>query len=300
MAIDPFFGSVLAAGANLAGGLVGGAMNASSNARSRDEAAANRQAQYEFAQYGTTWKALDAINAYKATGIHPLALLGVSGPTYSPVSSAFVSSPVGPAIAAMGQDISRGIHASADRELRAEAFAAQQVKDKLLVERGMLENQALRLQILSQEARMRQDASVGVAGPGTRFLVDGQGNSGLAPRGGLEGLVKVKPLEVSSADPAKNWQEPAAIVDHGWAKVSANEWKRVPSKDIKERIEELPMGGWEWYFRNNVWFDDKTPPFAAPRGMMWVRDPVQNLYRLVPHPDTTLYEGPLPPRSERR
>lgn len=278
MAIDPFFGSVLAAGANLAGGLLGSGAASDANKAAAENAAMNRQAQYEFAQYGTTWKALDVINAYKATGIHPLSLLGVAGPTYSPSSPAFVgSSGIGEAVSKMGQDISRGIYATADRQLREEARAAQVQRDALLLERGQLENQSLRLQILSQEARLRQESAPAVP-TGTRFLVDGQGEAAtLAPRGGLEGLVKVNPLGVTAVSPHGAESEPAAVSDFGWAYLGRNaegnqEWKRIPSKDIKDRIEDIPGAGWEWWFRNGVLpglISRYGPPMPAPKGYYW-------------------------------
>ena len=100
------------------------------------------------------------MNAYQESGINPLALLGVQGPTYSPVTPAFIGgNPVGEGIARAGQDISRGIHATADRELRAASLALQKKSMEDAAERGGLENELLRIKILSEMQRLNQKYS---------------------------------------------------------------------------------------------------------------------------------------------
>lgn len=149
-----------------ASSLIGGALNrsgsSSANERAAEQAEVARQDQERFAKLGLTWRAEDAINAYKKTGIHPLAMLGVQGATYTPVSAAFTPSGMGDSIARAGQDVSRAISANADRGLRQEQLDLQRAHANLLTERSGLENEALRLQIEQQKANLARSMTPGV------------------------------------------------------------------------------------------------------------------------------------------
>lgn len=219
MAIDPFFGSVLAAAANIGGGLIGGGSSSAANKRVEEQAEANRQAQLTAMQHGITWRAQDVMNAYKSTGIHPLALLGVQGPTYSPVSSAFAPSPVGESIGRAGQDIARGMHATADRDLRGAALELQRKALNDAAERGGLENDLLRVRIASEQARLVQANNPpvpdsGVNFPGVENRINPDVSLSRTPRGGY-------------------------VV--------------IPGKAVQERMEEMFGLGPEWFARNRAW-----------------------------------------------
>lgn len=85
-------GSLIGAGGNLAGALLGSS-----------DAAKNRALQKQFAQYGIRWRVEDA----KAAGLHPLYALGAQIPSYSPVHSEAPAQ-----LAEMGQNIGRAVQAT--------------------------------------------------------------------------------------------------------------------------------------------------------------------------------------------
>lgn len=82
--------------------------------RNRKTAHEQMDAQREFAQHGIRWKVEDA----KAAGLHPLAAMGASGASFSPV---MVGDTYGPAMAQAGQDISRAVEATRTQPERDEA-----------------------------------------------------------------------------------------------------------------------------------------------------------------------------------
>lgn len=85
-------GSLIGAGGNLLGGLLGSS-----------DAHKNRRMQKEFAQYGIRWRVEDA----KAAGLHPLYALGAQIPSFSPVHSEAPAQ-----LAEMGQNIGRAVQAT--------------------------------------------------------------------------------------------------------------------------------------------------------------------------------------------
>jgi len=264
MAIDPFFGSVLGAAASLAGGLVGGGSSRQANERAATEAAHNRQAQLLTAQHGISWRAADAMNAYKSTGIHPLALLGVQGPTYSPVSTAFTTSPVGEAIGRAGQEISRGIHATADRDLRAAALGMQEVALKQAAERGGLENELLRIKIASERALLAQQTKPAMPKAVNRWLIPGQIE---ASASGDVGGIKEKDMERTRSAPGRPGYEPGAVPGVGMLRMPDGTLMLTKSKDAQDRLEEDTLGSVKhWLLRTfgpqfapRAWFPSERP-----------------------------------------
>lgn len=277
MAIDPFFGSVLSAGTSLLGGLLGQESSRKANERAAEEAAHNRALQMKYAKLGVTWRAEDVMNAYQKTGIHPLALLGVSGPTFSPVTTSFMGgSPMGEGLARAGQDISRGLHATADRELRETALRFQEKAMQDAAVRGGLENELLRVRIASEAARLQQMTSPVMPSPvSNRWLVDGQNTELRAPV--AQGrLWKDQPLKRDMADPAQPHQESAAVTSLGWLKNSDGSYTAAKSKDAQERLEDDFWGSTKHFITNTVvpMFDPRSAgvPFPAPAGHHWYID----------------------------
>lgn len=233
MAIDPFFGSVLAAGTGLVGGILGQGSQAAANKQQEAQFNANLQQQIAYATRGLTWRAEDAMEAYKRTGIHPLAMLGVSGPTYSPmVSTSFGGSPIGEGIAKAGQDISRGLHATADRELRGKALAIQEAALNTSAERGYLENELLKTQIASQRMRLQQMSSPAVPNPGEQVNFPGV--------------------------------ERDVIPDTTVVRTPRGGYVVVPGKEVQSRMEEIFGLGPEWFVRNRAWL-------GTPEARQWVQ-----------------------------
>lgn len=236
MAVDPFFGSVLAAGTNLLGGLIGGGAKEAANKQQEAQFDYNARQQMAFATRGLTWRAEDAMEAYKRTGIHPLAMLGVSGPTYSPTFTAFDSSnPVGEGVARAGQDISRSINATADRELRGAALKLQEAALNTSAERGQLENELLKTRIASERMRLAQQSGPAMPKPGA-----------------------------SETDINFPGVEKQIIPDVTVVRTPRGGYVVVPGKEVQSRMEEMFGLGPEWFSRNRAWL-------ATPEAREWVQ-----------------------------
>lgn len=122
-----FFTSLVDSVAGSAGNLIGGLINRRANESAGNK---NRDLQMQFAKNGIRWKVEDA----KAAGLHPLFAL--SGNTVAASPSYVGDTSMGAAVANMGQDISRSIHATRTAPERA-----------LALEHANLQNEFLRAQI---------------------------------------------------------------------------------------------------------------------------------------------------------
>lgn len=275
--MDPsFFGSVLSGVSNLVGGFLGNEANRKANETAQENAVHQQNLQLEAAMKGISWKARDVMNAYKETGIHPLALLGTSGPTYSPVTVSQVGgSPLGESIGRMGQDISRSINATADRELRQRAMDMQ-------MERFTLENELLKARIGSEVARTNQMSAPAMPNPMTRrppMAVDGQGDS----------AIKLKQNEVTMQP--QPGIEPGLQPDMGFSQTPSGELVPIPSKEFKDRAEDMSWLPFTWFWRNYArpFFDpDNHHPrgkYAAPLGKIWTWDPLRGSWKLEDRPE---------------
>lgn len=257
MAIDPFFGTVLSAAASLGGSLLG------RDDKSSHNLAVQMQQQRQFARRGLTWRAKDAMRAYRETGLHPLAMLGVSGPTYTPMSLAFGDSGgIGEGIAKAGQDISRGLHATADRELREKALQVQEAMLDTNLERGQLENMLLRMQIASAQARLHQVSapampSVSPVPDVTRLIMDSFNTSRTDPT-----VSKNIPVRQFGDTPAGG-QVP--VMSKPMQEATEDDWMAKLAFFVSERL--LPQLGL-----------NKFPPQAAPKGYRWAYDVIKGYY----------------------
>lgn len=287
MAIDPFFGSVLSGAANIVGGLIGGENQRKANENARDAHLENLARQDEYAKRGVTYRVRDVMNAYNESGIHPLALLGVQGPTYSPSSPVFLGgNPVGEGLGRAGQDISRGLHATADRELRREALGMQ-------AERYKLENDLIRAKIASEIALTNQvQNSPAVPSVGQRYLIPGQGATGK--------LTKDDPLKRVISDPINPSTEPGAVTGVRWSRTPTG-WMPIKSKDTQEGMEDDFIGNIQWNVANRLipmvrhWVKEKfdVVPFPAPEGKRWRWSTWKSEYQLVDTDRYTAYEGKI-------
>lgn len=104
-------GPLIGAGASLLGGLFG-------QSSQQKIAEQNIKLQKQFAQEGIQWKVADA----KKAGVHPLYALGAQTASFSPVA---VGSPLGGAIADMGQNIGRAVEASRSPRDKAASYEAR-------------------------------------------------------------------------------------------------------------------------------------------------------------------------------
>lgn len=131
-------GALIGGAASLAGGLL------NNNAQAKN-AAADRKAQKEYAQNSVQWRAADA----KSAGLHPLATMGYSGSSYTPVGG---GSGMGTAVSQAGQQIGAAMSASPKNKLAQQLGASSMAVDAANVE--LL--QAQKLQILDGLRKSQQ------------------------------------------------------------------------------------------------------------------------------------------------
>lgn len=264
-------GDLFSAGANIIGGILG--KDSADSAREENKYAMERNfaAQREFAQMGLQWKVNDA----KAAGIHPIYALGGSGASFSPVSANFQADTSLPnAMAAAGQDLGRAINKTRTEPQRLDAFT--QTAQRLSLEKAGLENDLLRSEIASKTARLRQDAGPPFPAPGDNYQIPGQAQSG--------SLIKTKPLEVTPGVPTSPQSEGGSITDVGYARTKSG-YAPVPSKDVKERIEDQIIPEIMWAIRNNVFptfGHTSPPPFEPGPGKEWWFNPFMQEYQIRP------------------
>lgn len=129
--------ALIAAGATLAGGYMA-SQSADSNA------AKNIAMQKEFAQNGIRWKVADA----KAAGVHPLYAMGAQTSSFAPVS---FGAGMGPALASMGQDVSRSMNATSTASERATNYSTAAAKLQL-------ENMSLQNMLLASRVKTMNQA----------------------------------------------------------------------------------------------------------------------------------------------
>jgi hypothetical protein len=162
--------------------------------------------QKEFAQKGIQWKVADA----KAAGIHPLAALGAQ--TYSASPSMVGATPLqnsGSSLAAMGQDIGRAI-------MQQKTNHERQMMD-IQLDNAKLDTEMKRLELTNARRRL------------------GQGGQ-TAP--GIPDQIQHMPAKVISHSKGRPEIEAGSITSIGFARTAGGGLVPVPSKDVKERIED--------------------------------------------------------------
>lgn len=189
--------------------------------------------QEEFAKNGIRWKVEDARRA----GIHPLAALGASGASYSPVGydSGGPDTSKSDFAASMGQNITRAI--SSTRTGEEKEMASLQLANA----RANLDGQVIDNQIrLSQLRQMNNTGSPNF--PGSDNFVPGQGNSG---------LVKEKPLERTVSAPGRPAQEAGWRPDVAYSRTDTGLTPVVP-ESLSESLEDDLVGKLMWRMRNQL------------------------------------------------
>lgn len=264
-------GSILSAGANIIGGILGS--QSADKARDSTErmAAQNIALQKEFAQSGIQWRVEDARRA----GIHPIYALGSGGATFSPVTANFSGDDsLAKGFAAAGQDLGRAIDAGRTGPQKIDAFT--RTAQALQLEKAGLENEVLKLEVASKAGRLRQVTQPAIPAAVDPYLIPGQGNSP---------LISSKALEVTPAPKNAPQSEGGAIPDVGYARTGTG-WTPVPSNDVKNRIEDQVIPELLWSLRNNVFpsvgYNFNPPPFKAPDGKEWHFDVLRQEYQLRP------------------
>lgn len=196
-----------------------------------DTANKNAELQKQFAKQGIRWRVEDAQKA----GIHPLYALGAQTHSFAPISTGDVSA----SLADMGQSIGRAVDSTRTAPEKIDAYT-NSLRALELEHRG-LQNELLKSQIAQNNA----SASAPMATADDPFLINGQVQSGVR-----SGLTNSVPLKRVTSQPGMPWAEPGAITGAGWENTPTG-IAPVPSKDVKERIEDSPME-WMWFLRNNL------------------------------------------------
>lgn len=120
--MDPILaGSLITAGGNLLGGLMGQSNQASINAQ-------NVAYQRLYAQNALQWRANDATKAQASTGINRLSLLGVPTSSFSNLTG---SSDAGEGVSKAGQNVGRAAAALLAKQSRAELLNEALVQAKI-------------------------------------------------------------------------------------------------------------------------------------------------------------------------
>lgn len=273
-------GELISAGTKILGGLLGKSSADAAREQSMQLAQQNIALQKEFAHNGIQWKVEDA----KKAGIHPIYALGGSTASFSPVSAAFSSDTSLPnALAGAGQDIGRAIHSTRTAEDRVGALG--KAASALQLEGLSLDNDLKRAEIASKTARLRAD-QVGPPMPASAdsYLIPGQPGSG---------LVKRDPVKINPTGSNSPHAEGGSHGDVGYARTASGGYAPVPSKDAKDRNEDMLIPEALWAWRNNIApnFSEryaKPPPFSPGPGRVWRWSYSGQEYRsVVPPPPTS-------------
>lgn len=262
------WGSVISAGSNIVGGLI----SDSSASRAQE---AQVDAQREFAQNGIRWRVADA----QAAGLHPLAALGAQVTPYQPFSVG--ESGLGRGISEMGQDISRSMHATRDRNERAAALAVetaarnenlQQSRERHSadMQRAELENMLLASQLKRQQVQSNPPFP-----SMTRGSV-GDPNSA--------GSFVVNPAEITSGDPTRP-ERTAGPSSPAFTRYNFGGGALIdlPSQEASEALESagplitVPMIAYQNAIGRHL--DGNQPPtHKLPPGYKWRWDSYKRTY----------------------
>ena len=254
MGLGDFFksaaGAIGTVGGTLLGGPVGGFIGGSiggsiSNAHQnkkqfeRDQFFLNNQQNFqrEFAKKGIQYRVQDA----KAAGIHPLAALGAQ--TYNASPSVIGGTPLvneSANMSRLGQDISR-------------AIASQTTNYERQIMELNLKNVKMDTEMKALELTQARRRLNGQVGPG---IPDSTVN---------------KPAEITSHAKGKPHLEAGSITSTGFSRGPDGALTPVPSKDVKERIEDQFIPEVIWAGQNYVspafgGTKNKPPKKLLPKG----------------------------------
>lgn len=223
------WGTIIGATIGAAGSLLG--------AKKQDQAARyatdqNTEIQRELAQKGIQYRVDDA----KKAGIHPLAALGANISPAAPV--AVGGGNVGRAISDASQNIGRAIGQTLTAREKA---AATREMTKQALEKGSLENEYLRAQI--RNLNRPGLPNFPDASPGNGMEIPGQGNGA---------SVQTVPSTPTAWEKGKPAQEAGSHTDYAFSRGPNGQRYVVPSKDVKERIEDVWPAELAWGLRNYV------------------------------------------------
>lgn len=206
--------AALSGGLNVAGALVNKRQADKQHQFNTNQYADQYSFQKDLAYHGIQRKVADA----RSAGIHPLAALGASPAYGSPVSVG--NAPVAD-MSGMGQDIGRAVAATATNHER-------KMMD-IQLDNAKLDNEMKRMEVTSQRRRL-----FGQVGPG------------------IPDLVQNVPAIVTSHAKGKPQLEAGSVSSTGFARTPEGGLTPVPSKDVKERIEDQFIPETIWAAQNYI------------------------------------------------
>lgn len=273
--------------------LIGGAVNRRSAAQAADQ---NAALQREFAQNGIRWKVADA----KAAGLHPLAALGASTASASPVYTATDSG-----ISQAGQGIARAISA---RQTQEERDHEKRMRDlairKEMAEIALLESQTQqnRSNIMSSMNQANNVANMRAAAE--RALMNQPGQPPATPR--LDGVprtaptgdVEVVPSEVETSvvyNPGISAGSPPSV--QYYQNADGKSYTVFPSQNLIDATSEGVVNNAVWLYNlyksgmaanngdNDNFFPPRTPEMIE-KGEYWRFNPLtRTVYPTKVKPD---------------
>lgn len=275
-----FLSSVLGGvGGFLVGGPVGGLVGAglgyasdkaSSQAQSnynQQMSFAQSQAQFQqdYARNVMQWRVDDA----KKAGVHPMAALGVSNPSYSPVSSPSAPAPTDynalfDTATTFGQNLNRASFQAKTQQQQLAAIGLVN-RNMELQNKGLEQEQYWRgLQIGQLESNIRNGIASSNPAPTLDGrlpgVIEGQNDSDVDPKA----LVDPKAMRTTPhKEPGK---EPGSNPSTGWIQNPDGSVTAVQSESAKERLEEDLIGSSIWALNNRVLPHAKTM-FGLPAGV---------------------------------
>lgn len=209
--------------------VIGGVFDYYNDEQNRDaQDRANRQnyeMQKEFAQHGIRWRVDDA----RAAGLHPLAAVGASPASASPSYTAFQSD----LLSNMGQNINRAINATRTQRERDEEM------HRLQIEGARLDNQYK--QVLIKNAQVTNPPF-----PSNDLGINLPGQSSSS-----SSMIEQIPVPRTASTPGRPYQDFGHVADYGYARTPYG-LSIIPSRDIKERIEDQIIPETAWSIRNNL------------------------------------------------
>uniref|UniRef100_A0AAU8AZ23 DNA pilot protein n=2 Tax=Dulem virus 92 TaxID=3145803 RepID=A0AAU8AZ23_9VIRU len=284
-------------GFDMWGSLVGGALGAATSLFGSNKSAKSQQKanemnmqlareqmayQKELAQSQIQWRVEDA----KKAGLHPMAALGLSPMSYSPVSGSAVGSTydysgVGNSLQQMGQNIDAHVMNAKTREERKQAQDLQNKQIGLSLRSQELNNQILEQELISRRVKLFQQLTPGLPGtkglPRGKYAVSGQGDS-VMPR--QEGTVATgdkkfqfmqQPNGTYSLEPGNDWAQ--TYED----KLLLEWWPIIKTQltELDARAYGKTIDGMRYNERLEGWVPDKTPDkrSAASRILEWFNLP---------------------------
>lgn len=172
-------------------------------------------------------------------------------------------------LANMGQNISRAVNVSTNQDTRA-----SQLLD-LQLEGAAIDNDIRRTELIERQNRLIPGPAL--PSPTDSHVIPGQGNSHV-----------IKKAEITASAPGNPAQSPAAVTDYGLTRTRSGGYAVVPSKDVKELIEDQTVPEIEWAVRNRlspVLTGHKPPDpkhYPLPKGYnRWEWQPVLQEFRAV-------------------